>query len=448
MQFGRSRSIVIRCNCWLRNPGSAKSQMISNRAKIAFGAPGIVPRWTSGAKEAVGTAYSVASKVWFTVVNGCLTEVYHPTIDTPQIRDMQFLITRRRDVLPRRAAVADTEIHAMDEAALGVSGDGVRSRGALPAAQIHHHRSLSEHGAGAYDHRCNDEWMRKLRVYVLCAPHLNIGGYGNTGEVVYLQDRTLLTANKENMHMVLTATVPFLKASVGYVGASDGWTDLEKNKRMEWQFDYAPDGNVALMGELDLRASRTFTVALSFGDTRQSAVMAAYQSLSAPFERVRQNVIKQWARTEHRAVVGELEGEHNQHLFATSINLLLAHEDKSYPGALIASMSIPWGERKGDEELGGYHLVWSRDMVQSASALLSVGDLSTPLRSLIYLAVAQLENGSFYQNFWIDGRPYWKGVQLDEVAFPDHAGVEAAGGRERWRTSIRMRWCARRSRSS
>ena len=85
---------------------------------------------------------------------------------------------------------------------------------------------------------------------------------------------------------------------------------------------------------------------------------------------------------------------------------------------MIASLSIPWGDEKSDDELGGYHLVWTRDMVKCVSALLAVGDFSTPLRSLIYLAVSQREDGGFYQNFWIDGRPYWQGVQLDEVAFP------------------------------
>ena len=51
------------------------------------------PRWTRGSKEAVGTAYSTASRVWYTVAAGILTEVFYPTIDTPQIRDLQFLIT-------------------------------------------------------------------------------------------------------------------------------------------------------------------------------------------------------------------------------------------------------------------------------------------------------------------------------------------------------------------
>ena len=85
---------------------------------------------------------------------------------------------------------------------------------------------------------------------------------------------------------------------------------------------------------------------------------------------------------------------------------------------MIASLSIPWGDEKSDDELGGYHLVWTRDMVKCVSALLAVGDSSTPLRALIYLAVSQREDGGFYQNFWIDGRPHWTGIQLDEVALP------------------------------
>src|SRR5208283_453956 len=75
-------------------------------------------------------------------------------------------------------------------------------------------------------------------------------------------------------------------------------------------------------------------------------------------------------------------------------------------------------EHKGDDDLGGYHLVWTRDMVQGATALLAVGDTQTPLRALIYLATSQTEDGGVYQNFWIDGRPYWNGLQLDEVSFP------------------------------
>ena len=85
---------------------------------------------------------------------------------------------------------------------------------------------------------------------------------------------------------------------------------------------------------------------------------------------------------------------------------------------MIASLSIPWGEAAGDKDQGGYHLVWTRDLVSSASALLASGENATPLRALIYLAVSQQEDGGFSQNFWVNGNPYWRGIQLDEVAFP------------------------------
>ena len=101
-----------------------------------------------------------------------------------------------------------------------------------------------------------------------------------------------------------------------------------------------------------------------------------------------------------------------------SHNVLFTHEDKTYSGAFIASASIPWGASKGDTDLGGYHLVWTRDMVQTATALLACGRTDTALRALVYLACTQRTDGSFAQNFWIDGTPYWTGIQLDEVAFP------------------------------
>src|SRR5881397_685859 len=81
-------------------------------------------------------------------------------------------------------------------------------------------------------------------------------------------------------------------------------------------------------------------------------------------------------------------------------------------------MSIPWGETKGDNDLGGYHLVWTRDLVHSATALFATGQTSTPLRALIWLAAIQRPDGSFPQNSWIDGTAYWSGLQLDQIAFP------------------------------
>ena len=85
---------------------------------------------------------------------------------------------------------------------------------------------------------------------------------------------------------------------------------------------------------------------------------------------------------------------------------------------MIASLSIPWGESKGDEDKGGYHLVWTRDMIYNTTALLAVGNTETPLSTLIYLSTSQHEDGSFAQNFWIDGMKYWGGVQPTKLHSP------------------------------
>jgi glucoamylase len=104
--------------------------------------------------------------------------------------------------------------------------------------------------------------------------------------------------------------------------------------------------------------------------------------------------------------------------FKGGVSVLLAHEDKTYPGAMIASLSIPWGEAKSDQDQGGYHLVWTRDLVSSVTGVVAAGKHDTALRALIYIATSQDEDGGFAQNFWVNGDPYWCGIQLDEVAFP------------------------------
>ena len=101
-----------------------------------------------------------------------------------------------------------------------------------------------------------------------------------------------------------------------------------------------------------------------------------------------------------------------------SAAVLAIHEDKSASGAMIASLSIPWGDSKGDHELGGYHLVWPRDLVNSAGALLALGHDVMARRTLRYLLSTQEADGRWAQNLWLDGTPYWNGVQMDEIAFP------------------------------
>src|SRR5262249_13212389 len=153
------------------------------------------------------------------------------------------------------------------------------------------------------------------------------------------------------------------------------------------------DGNVALIGEIDLGGGREFTTGLAFGDSQSSAVTSLFQSLATPFRQHMDRYIEQWRRPcTHVLPLASVSGDGGQ-LYHGSYSLLLSHEDKTYPGAFIASLSIPWGEAKSDQDQGGYHVVWTRDLVNTATGLLAAGNKTTPLRALIYLAASQLPDG-------------------------------------------------------
>jgi glucoamylase len=387
---------------------------------VAFGAPGIEPRWTSSAKEGVGTAYHTSCRVWFTLSHGILNEIYYPHVDQPNTRDFQFLISdgetfcheEKRDL-----------IHVID----------------YPDRDCLFYRLTNSEPQGRYrliKHVLTDPHLSvllvrtrvevldeslhgKLRLYALLAPHIAGCGADNSGWCSEIGGVKLLHAQRESVYLLMACSVGFRRRSVGYVGLSDGWQDLMQHFRMEWEFGTAERGNIALTGEIDVRQSNEFTIAIAFGRSYQSAATKLFQSLAEPFETHCRGYVRQW----QRSVVDpkfdfSSDTSDDGGMYRLSRCVLLAHEDKVFQGALVASMSIPWGETKGDNDLGGYHLVWTRDLVQSATALLATGQTSTPLRALTWLAGIQRPDGTFPQNSWIDGAAYWSGLQLDQLAFP------------------------------
>jgi len=383
----------------------------------AFGAPGLEPRWTSSVKDAVGTAYSASSRVWFTCSHGILNEIYHPTIDCPQVRDMEFLVTDGETFVHEEKRDLATTFSYLHSEALGVRYVNADPEGRYSITKDiicdpHHGVVLTNVSVEGHE-----DLLPRLRIYALLAPHLDRGGAGNTARAVDIAGQKLLLAWKNNWSLAMAASCGFSRVSCGFVGSSDGWQDLMDNFHMDWEFGSATNGNVAILGEVALQGAREFTLAIGVGNSLHTALQKTVSSLSVPFERSRGRFIEQWKRAANPEWLASKAGDGGR-LMRASHNVLLAHEDKSYPGAFVASASIPWGQVKSDDDLGGYHLVWTRDMVQTASALLACGRAETARRALVYLACTQQPNGGFAQNFWIDGTPYWTGQQLDEVAFP------------------------------
>ncbi|HLJ29417.1 MAG TPA: glycoside hydrolase family 15 protein [Candidatus Angelobacter sp.] len=390
----------------------------SGGGNTAFGRPGIPPTWSTSSKDGVGTAYATSSRVWFSLARGILTEAYYPTIDHPQIRDAQFLITDGATFFHEEKRDLATEVARLEAETLGYRCTSKDPKGRYQL--IKEVISDPHQSCVLVNTRfvVSEAWRGKLQIYFLLAPHLEVGGWGNSARRIDVAGRQVLLAWKSNTYLALGSSHGFHRSSCGFVGFSDGWQDLNDNFKMDWEFDRAEDGNIAVMGEIDLSRTEEFTVGIAFGDGWHAATSILTQSLAVPFAQHRARFIDQWKRICETLEPLDKASFDGGHLYRTSRNLLLSHEDKTFAGAFIASASIPWGDAMGDEDLGGYHLVWTRDMVNSALALLACGDKVTPLRALIYLACSQQLDGGFPQNFWVDGTPYWKGVQLDEVAFP------------------------------
>jgi glucoamylase len=383
----------------------------------AFGAPGAEPRWTSARKDAVGMAYSAASRIWYTISHGILNEIYYPTIDRPQTRDMQFLLTDGETFVHEEKRDLERIFEYIDADAVAVRLTNSDPQGRYKIikeiiADPHHAVVLMRVRVEG-----DERLLSRMKAYAMVAPHLDVGGADNSGFVMDLAGKRVLLASKNGISLVMAANCGFSRASCGYVGSSDGWQDLMNNFSMDWEFGSAPNGNIALTGEIDISVQREFVVAISLGEGHHAALTAALGAVTTPFEDSLKRFIQQWRRA---APPDGLKGAAQDagRLLQISQNVILSHEDKYYSGAFIASASIPWGQHKSDDDVGGYHLVWTRDMVQSATALLACGRVDTARRALVYLACTQKPDGSFAQNFWINGTPYWAGIQLDEVAFP------------------------------
>jgi len=200
--------------------------------------------------------------------------------------------------------------------------------------------------------------------------------------------------------------------SAGFVGASDGWQDLTQHRKLTWSFPRAEHGTVALTCQLE-RASGV--LALGFAETPEGARSLATASLAEGLPAARQLFREGWeAWGSTLRLPPGLDPLARQ--ARVSAAMLKVHEDRAYPGALVASLSIPWGN--STDTLGGYHLVWPRDATLAAFALLAAKQTEDAARVLAGFISTQRPDGHWTQNYYPSGVAFWRGVQLDEAAFP------------------------------
>ena len=394
-------------------------------AATAPGAPGASATWTTGAKQGVGTATTAESKVWYTLSQGTLAEVYYPRVDVANSRSLELIVTDGRSFADLESTDTTHEVQLLDSRALvyrqvNTDKDGRYEIGKTyftdPArSTVLVNITLRSLDGGRYT------------VYAQYDPSLANSGLHDSART----DRGALVAEDSSgadpVASALVGAERFAATSNGFAGVNDGYTDLAADFDLDNRYSSALDGNVVQTAKLTLHGSKrlsTTTLALGFGATADEATDSARASLRGGVLKEAAAYAKGWHRyldsldRAPRAVRGDRQLATQ---YSVAAMTLKAHEDKTYLGANIASLTVPWGEAQNANEpgVGGYHLVWARDLYQVATAQLAAGDADAANRSLDYLFdVQQKPDGSFPQNTLLDGTPYWGGLQLDEVALP------------------------------
>jgi glucoamylase len=418
--------------------------MTDPNIRYAPGWPGIPPRWTSSAKTGVGTALNQHSKVWFTISHGILNEVYFPRVDQACTRDMGFIVTNGHDFFSEEKRHCTFENRPVEP---GIPVFLLTNTDISGHYRIHK-EVLSDPYRSVVLQKVRFEPLQgKLsdyRLFALLSPHLANCGYHNTGWIGDYKGFPMFFAAHDGVNLALGSSTIWKKTSVGFVGSSDGWQDISQHFQMEWDYSRAENGNIAFTGEIDLAACNgEFVLALGFGSISTEAGQQVRSSLLEDYNEIREIYVSQWGNWQKKLLRLDEPLRQND-LYRSSTAVLRTHESKDFLGGIIASLSIPWGFNKGDEDLGGYHLVWPRDLVETAGALLAAGAVNDSVRVLRYLESTQESAGNWAQNLWLDGRPYWSGIQMDETAFPvllvdllRREAPDALGKIDRWWPMVR-----------
>ncbi len=436
---------------------------------VAPGAPGAMSYFDLARKDCVGTSAGTQSKVWYTVAGGVLSDTYEPTIDNTNVSTLQYIVTdgstftdlQTRDMTysvsadPTGMACTVTATDAQHGYRLTTTYITDTARDTV----LMHTRLTAIPGSGTH--------VSDLHLYARLDAHVNGNGGGGTqnaggndgvvttadGSAVPVVSSTNTVTNATNRtyavptYMALADSNPSPAASVGYAGsASDGLTQLDSARALT-PYDSAPDGHIVATQELAPSPNGTITLALGFGRSQASAVSTAQNSLTGPFILQELRYLGGWAAYDAslNRPPAHYPGEPatatlrlDEHYYL-SANVIKASEDKTFPGAIVASLASPWGQAvpagtssNGEPAyFGSYREVFSRDLYEAFTGLLADGDLATARDTVRFLFDRQqLPDGSMPRNSLLNGEaaPDTGGLQLDEVAYPILMDLQAGLG--------------------
>jgi glucoamylase len=435
-------------------------------AAAAPDGPGALSHFDLARKDCVGTARTTVSKVWYTVANGVLSDVYYPTVDNTNVETLQYIVTDG-------STFTDLQTRDMTSSAKALDAGGMVCE-VTSTAKSGRYRIVTDYftDPGRNTLLMNVQLVPTgpgadaLQLYVRFDPTVNGnggGGQGNGGKdsavtdvskghpIAVASDTVTATnaANRDYAQPVFAALDgPFARVTNGFAGAgSDGLIQLDTSRTLTTTFDAAQDGNVVQLAQLALGPGGGKAVlALGFAASQAGAVAAAEASLAAKVQQLQKSYEAGWSAYDAslKPPSTKLAGLSNSRVaelrreYYLSANIVKASEDKTFPGAIVAGLASPWGQAvsAGDPSntyFGSYREVFARDLYEAWTGLMAVGDTATARDATLFLFNRQqLADGSMPRNSLVNGKtaPDSFGTQLDETAYPlvmaDELGLSTA----------------------
>lgn len=410
--------------------------------------PGATSYFDLARKDCVGTAENTGSKVWFTLANGVLSDVYFPTIDNTNVNTLQYIVTDGSTFTDLQTRNMTYTVRLLDRNALDCRVTAKAQSGKYQIVTDY----LTDPGQNTLVMRVHFQplvgQLSDYQLYARYDPTINGNGGGggpnagadsatldmSTGHALPVAYDTTTTTNATNrtygvpVFSALDASRPFLQVSNGFVGAaSDGLTQLDSSHALTSIFAEADNGNIEQTVQLDLSHGGDIVLDLGFGTTQAQAVSAARASLATPFELLRQRFELGWRLYDARLIPpSPLFGPALRDEYYLNANVLKASEDKTFIGAEAASLASPWGQavpanNPGLTYFGSYREVFARDLYEAWTGFYLDGDRATARDLLMFLFQnQQLPDGSMPRNSLLNGKlaPDSGGIQLDEASYP------------------------------
>ena len=414
--------------------------------------PGALSHFDLARKDCLGTARNTTSKIWYTVANGVLSDVYAPTIDTTNVETMQYVVTDGSTFTDLQTRDTTYTVKA-DTTGMVCTVTSSAKSGAYRLTTTYLTDPARDSVVTRTTYTPRTKAARSYHLYVrLDATVAGNGGGGSgnggadsatvdrsTGRAVPVSFDTVTTTNAANRdyavpsYLALQADQPFGQVSSGFVGTdSDGLSQLDTSHALT-PTDTATGGNVEQTAEID-PGNGTFDLAIGFGTTQAQAVSTAGASAGTSFDRLMRDYQNGWqnydaglrAPSQHLPGLNAAQERAVVAQYYLSANVVKSSEDKTFPGAIVASLASPWGQAvsAGDPTntyFGSYREVFSRDLYEAFTGLLTDGDIATARNTARFLLQRQqLPDGSMPRNSLVNGKtaPDSFNIQLDEVAYP------------------------------